>query len=100
MNMTRIVSSRLGCNKFFMNFHGFVLANAYTLIHNACFVTLVQLFPSLTHSLFFSFHIVSVLLAVLSKPAMNEIFLVLVSYVIIITFLAIEICLFFAAGNR
>lgn len=31
---------------------------------------------------------------------MNEIFLVLVSYVIILTFLAIEICLFFAAGNR
>ncbi|XP_055297190.1 adenylate cyclase type 6 isoform X2 [Sitodiplosis mosellana] len=44
--------------------------------------------------------IYSILLAVLSKPAMNEIFLVLVSYVIILTFLAIEICLFFAAGNR
>lgn len=44
--------------------------------------------------------IVTVLLAILSKPAMNEIFLVLVSYVIIITFLAIEICLFFAGSNR
>lgn len=42
----------------------------------------------------------AVLLAVLSKPAMNEIFLVLVSYVIILTFLAIEICIFFAASNR
>lgn len=50
---------------------------------------------------FFS-HIVNftVLLAVLSKPAMNEIFLVLVSYVIIFTFLTIETCIFFAASNR
>ncbi|XP_031621838.1 adenylate cyclase type 6 [Contarinia nasturtii] len=44
--------------------------------------------------------IYSILLAVLSKPAMNEIFLVLVSYVIILTFVAIEICIFFAASNR
>lgn len=42
----------------------------------------------------------AVLLVVLSKPAMNEIFLVLVSYVIILTFLAIEICIFFAASHR
>lgn len=31
---------------------------------------------------------------------MNEIFLVLVSYVIILTFLGIEICIFFASDNR
>lgn len=43
---------------------------------------------------------IAVLLAVLSKPAMNEIFLVLVSYVIILTFLAIESCIFFASSNR
>lgn len=43
---------------------------------------------------------VAVLLAVLSKPAMNEIFLVLVSYGIILTFLAIEMCIFFAASDR
>lgn len=40
------------------------------------------------------------MLAVLSKPAMNEIFLVLVSYVIIGTFLAIEICIFYTSTNR
>lgn len=49
---------------------------------------------------FFPHPIDIVLLGILSKPAMNEIFLVLVSYVIILTFLAIEICIFFAATPR
>lgn len=43
---------------------------------------------------------IAVTLAVLSKPAMNEIFLVLVSYVIIGTFLMIEICIFYTSGPR
>lgn len=42
----------------------------------------------------------SVTLVILSKPAMNEIFLVLVSYVIIATFLAIEITIFYASEDR
>lgn len=53
----------------------------------------------LTHKIIFVFSLI-VLLGILSKPAMNEIFLVLVSYVIILTFLAIEICIFFAATPR
>lgn len=36
---------------------------------------------------------VSVLLIALSKPAINEVFLVLVSYAIIFTFFLIEVCL-------
>lgn len=35
----------------------------------------------------------AVLLIALSKPAINEVFLVLVSYAIIFTFLLIEVCL-------
>lgn len=42
----------------------------------------------------------TVTLAVLSKPAMNEIFLVLVSYVIIGTFFIIEICIFYSSSSR
>lgn len=63
-----------------------------------CITSFWMNFPHLMH---FAFGIwIAVLLAVLSKPAMNEIFLILVSYVIILTFLAIEICIFFAASNR
>lgn len=51
-------------------------------------------------NLYFASVSLSVLLVVLSKPAMNEIFLVLLSYVIILTFLAIEISLFFATFPR
>jgi len=42
----------------------------------------------------------AVLLCILSKPAMNEIFLVLVSYVILGTFLAIEIAVSYAMQPR
>lgn len=42
----------------------------------------------------------TVLLCILSKPAMNEIFLVLVSYVILGTFLAIEIAVSYAMQPR
>lgn len=46
------------------------------------------------------FFVYQVTLAVLSKPAMNEIFLVLVSYVIIGTFFIIEICIFYSSNAR
>ncbi|KAJ6635699.1 Adenylate cyclase type 6, partial [Pseudolycoriella hygida] len=44
--------------------------------------------------------IYGITLAVLSKPAMNEIFLVLISYVIIGTFFIIEICIFYSSNSR
>lgn len=45
-------------------------------------------------------YLLTVLLCILSKPAMNEIFLVLVSYVILGTFLAIEVAVSFAMQPR
>lgn len=58
-----------------------------------------KLFSDLSHFISF-FPRWTVLLVILAKPAMNEIFLVLVSYVIIVTFIIIEICTFFATNNR
>lgn len=60
--------------------------------------TLSYIYP--THILIGFVLFLAVTLAVLSKPAMNEIFLVLVSYVIIGTFLMIEICIFYTSGPR
>lgn len=47
-----------------------------------------------------SFSFFSVTLIILSKPAMNEIFLVFVSHVILGTFLAIEISIFYISDSK
>lgn len=44
--------------------------------------------------------IYGVLLAVLSKPAMNEVYLIIISYFILVTFLTIEICVTFFCENE
>ncbi|XP_063914214.1 adenylate cyclase type 6 isoform X1 [Zophobas morio] len=45
--------------------------------------------------------IYGVLLAVLSKPAMNEVYLIIISYFILVTFLTLEICIsFFTERQR
>lgn len=46
------------------------------------------------------FVFISVLLAALSKPAINEVFLVLVSYAIILTFFSMELCLALTSQNK
>lgn len=39
-------------------------------------------------------------MTVLSRPAMNEVYLVVISYIVLVTFLAMEVCLSVWAGGR
>lgn len=76
-----------------------IVGNCAVFAFNCCWFLIFLIFLSLIFN-FIYFFFVAVLLCMLSKPAMNEIFLVLVSYVILGTFLAIEIAVSYAVQPR